>query len=98
ALPKLLETRTATAASLILGSVWAIWHLPLILVGDFSAHGSIMPLIAAFAFTWVSQNARGSVLLAILMHASYQNSERYLGKVFTDGDYAQQQWICRGIW
>ena len=98
ALPKLLETRTALAASLILGSVWAIWHLPLILVGDFSAHGSIMPLIAAFAFTWVSQNAKGSVLLAILMHTSYQNSVRYLGKVFTDADYVQQKWLGDGLW
>jgi len=98
ALPKLLETHSALAASLILGSVWAVWHLPLILVGDFTAHGSIMPVIAAFAFTWVMQNARGSVLLAILMHASYQNSVRYLGKVFTDADYVQQQWIGDGLW
>jgi uncharacterized protein len=38
------------------------------------------------------------VLLAILMHASYQNSVRYLGKVFTDGGYVQQQWIGDGLW
>ena len=98
ALPKLLETRSALAASLMVGSIWAIWHLPLILVGDFTTYGSFMPVIAAFAFTWVSQNAKGSVLLAILMHASYQNSVRYLGKVFTDGDYVQQQWLGVGIW
>jgi uncharacterized protein len=98
ALPKLLETRSALAASLIVGSVWAVWHLPLILVGDFTAYGAFMPVIAAFAFTWISQNAKGSVLLAILMHASYQNSVRYLGKVFTDGDHVQQQWLGVGIW
>ena len=98
ALPKLLETHSALAASLILGSVWAVWHLPLILVGDFTAYGSIMPVIAAIVFTWVSQNAKGSVLLAILMHASYQNSVRYLGKVFTDTDHVQQQWLGDGIW
>ena len=98
ALPKLLETRSALAASLILGSVWAVWHLPLILVGDFTSYGAFMPVIAAIAFTWVSQNAKGSVLLAILMHASYQNSVRYLGKVFTDGDHVQQQWIGVGVW
>ena len=38
------------------------------------------------------------MLLAILMHASYQNSVRYLGKVFTDGDHVQQQWLGNGIW
>jgi uncharacterized protein len=98
ALPRLLETRSATSASLILGSVWAIWHLPLALVGDFTTYGAFMPIIAAFAFTWVSQNARGSVLLAILMHVSHQNSVRFLGKVFTESDHVQQQWLGAGIW
>jgi uncharacterized protein len=98
ALPRLLETRSALAASLILGSVWAVWHLPLILVGDFTSYGAFMPVIAAIAFTWVSQNARSSVLLAILMHASYQNSVRYLGKVFIDADHVQQQWIGVAVW
>jgi membrane protease YdiL (CAAX protease family) len=98
ALPRLLEKYSALAASLILGSVWAIWHLPLILVGDFTAYGAFMPVIAAIVFTWVSQNTRGSVLLAILMHASYQNSVRYLGKVYTDYDHVQQQWLGVGIW
>jgi uncharacterized protein len=98
ALPRLLETHSALSASLILGSVWAVWHLPLILVGDFTSYGAFMPVIAAIAFTWVSQNAKGSVLLAILMHASYQNSVRYLGKVFIDADHVQQQWIGVAIW
>jgi membrane protease YdiL (CAAX protease family) len=98
ALPRLLEKYSALAASLILGSIWAIWHLPLILVNDFTAHGAFMPVIAAVMFTWVFQNSKGSVLLAILMHASYQNSVRYLGKVFTDGDHVQQQWLGNGIW
>jgi membrane protease YdiL (CAAX protease family) len=98
ALPRLLEKYSALSASLILGSVWAIWHLPLILVGDFTAYGALMPVIAAIVFTWVFQNSRGSVLLAILMHASYQNSVRYLGKVFTDGDHVQQQWLGNCIW
>lgn len=98
ALPRLLEKYQALSASLILGTVWAIWHLPLILVNDFTAYGALMPVIAAIVFTWVFQNSRGSVLLAILMHASYQNSVRYLGKVFTDGDHVQQQWLGNGIW
>jgi membrane protease YdiL (CAAX protease family) len=98
ALPRLLEKYSALTASLILGSVWAVWHLPLILVGDFTAYGAFMPVIAAIVFTWVSQNTKGSVLLAILMHASYQNSVRYLGKVYTDYDHVQQQWLGVGIW
>ena len=98
ALPRLLEKYSALSASLTIGVVWAAWHLPLILVNDFTAHGALMPVVASILFTWVFQNSRGSVLLAILMHASYQNSVRYLGEVFTDSDHVQQQWLGNGIW
>ncbi len=98
ALPRLLERHTAFTASLVLGSLWAIWHLPLVLVGDFSTYGAFMPVIAAFVFTWLFQNTRGSVLLAILMHVSHQNAVRYLGKVFVGDDYLRQQWIAVAIW
>ncbi|HVG47532.1 MAG TPA: CPBP family intramembrane glutamic endopeptidase, partial [Rubellimicrobium sp.] len=98
ALPRLLERHSALMASLILGAVWAVWHLPLILVDDFTTYGAFMPVIAAIVFTWVHQNTRGSVLLAILMHVSHQNSVRYLGRVYTNADQVQQQWIGVGLW
>jgi membrane protease YdiL (CAAX protease family) len=98
ALPRLLERHSALMASLILGAVWAVWHLPLILVDDFTTYGAFMPVIAAVVFTWVFQNTRGSVLLAILMHVSHQNSVRYLGRVYTEADQVQQQWIGVGLW
>jgi len=98
ALPQLLKNHGALAASLILGVVWAIWHLPLILVDDFTSYGALMPVLAAIVFTWVFQNGRGSVLLAILMHVSHQNSVRYLSRVYTDGDKVMQQWLAVGFW
>ena len=98
ALPQLLARYSALTASLILGSVWAVWHLPLILVDDFTAYGALMPVIAALVFTWVFQNSSGSVLLAILMHISHQNSVRFLGRVYSDADQVQQQWIGFAIW
>ena len=49
-------------------------------------------------FTWLWQNTRGSVLLAILMHASHQNSVRYLGRVYEGADQVQQQWISVALW
>ena len=98
AVPRLLARHSAFTASLILGIVWAAWHLPLALVGDLTAYGTVSVLLAAFVFTWLYQNTGGSVLLPILMHAAHQNSVRYLGKVFTDGDLVQQQWIAAGIW
>ena len=98
ALPKMLERQGALAASLMLGVLWAAWHLPLGLVGDLTVYGSIHAVLAAVVFTWLWQNTRGSVLLAILMHASHQNSVRYLGRVYEGADQVQQQWIAVALW
>lgn len=97
ATPRLLAGHSALAGSLILGVIWAIWHFPLGLVGDLSLYGTINVVLAAVVFTWLYQNT-GSVLLAILMHVTHQNSVRFLGKVFTGDDYVQQQWIGVAIW
>jgi membrane protease YdiL (CAAX protease family) len=98
ALPRLLERYPALTASLILGVVWAAWHLPLLLVDDLTVYGTINAVLAAVVFTWVYQNTGGSVLIPILMHMSHQNSVRYLGKVFAEPDHSQQQWIAVALW
>lgn len=97
ATPRLLVGRSALAGSLILGVIWAIWHFPLGLVGDLSVYGTINVVLAGVLFTWLYQNT-GSVLLAFIMHVTHQNSVRFLGKVFVEGDYVQQQWIGVAIW
>jgi membrane protease YdiL (CAAX protease family) len=97
-LPPLLDRFPALTASLVLGVIWALWHLPLGLVDDLTLYGSINAVLAAVVFTWVYQNTGGSVLLAILMHMSHQNSVRYLGKVFAEPEHTQQQWIAVAIW
>jgi membrane protease YdiL (CAAX protease family) len=98
ALPVLLRQHSAASASVVLGLFWTLWHLPLAFVGDLSVYGSITTVLAAFVFTWVYQNTNGSVLIAILMHVAHQNSVRYLGKVFVEGDHVQQQWIGTALW
>jgi len=98
ALPRLLSRYPALTASLILGVVWAAWHIPLLLVGDLTVYGTVNAVLAAIVFTWVYQNTGGSVLIPILMHMSHQNSVRYLGEVFAEPDHTQQQWIAVAIW
>ena len=94
----MLERQGALTASLLLGVLWSAWHLPLGLVGDLTIYGSINTVLAAVVFTWLWQNTGGSVLLAILMHASHQNSVRYLGRVYDGADGVQQQWIAVTLW
>ena len=76
ALPRLLAKHSALTASLILGVLWALFHLPLFFTrGDsFASTPALSFLIrmigAAILFTWVFNNTRGSLLLAYLMHAA----------------------------
>ena len=79
-LDRLQEKHTALVSSLILGVVWALWHLPLFFVpGSYQAGlgvGSlafwlfmigIVPL--NLPFTWIYNNTGRSTLAVILFHA-----------------------------
>lgn len=76
ALPRLLERFTGLQASLILGVLWALWHLPTFFIPGLPQSG--VPLAAyviyvcglSVLFTWMYQHTRGSVLLATLFHGA----------------------------
>jgi len=77
ALPRLQAGRSALSASLILGPIWALWHLPLWLTG---APGRTTTLYAAFVvsvialsviLTWVYNSTGGSLLMVVLLHATF---------------------------
>jgi membrane protease YdiL (CAAX protease family) len=77
AMPRLRARYGPLHASLILGLLWAFWHAPIWFSGQWTA--PTLANIAAyvfwvvavtFIFTWVFNNTRGSVLIAILLHGS----------------------------
>ena len=82
ALPRLLQRHNALVASLVLGVVWAVWHLPKFLVvgGTHEGfHWFLLDVLAkAVLFTWLYNHTRGSLLLAILFHASINTSAVFL--------------------
>ena len=66
-------------AILINGSIWAVWHMPIILSGQYQSSVNIMyglisffveVMILAAIFCW-SRNASGSVIPAIILHATH---------------------------
>jgi membrane protease YdiL (CAAX protease family) len=91
ALPRLLEGRSAWAASLILGLLWVGWHLPSYATGAISAIFIPFPLVSAFLFTWLYQHTRGSVLMAILFHGWINTVMAIFSPLFT-GVYLEQMW------
>jgi len=73
ALPRLQSQFGPVVGTIILGVLWALWHLPGFLGGWMT--GGLLPLIVsgvAFSIvvTWVYNNTRGSILLMILFHSS----------------------------
>jgi len=76
ALPRMQTAWSALRASLVLGFLWGLWHLPLYLtVGHPVSEeffGWFLPGIVADAilFTWLYNSTGGSLLLAVLFHAS----------------------------
>ena len=93
ALPRLLVGRSAITASLILGMLHALWHLPLVVGGDERPTILVNVAAAAVLFTWLYHHTAGSVLIAILLHASSDASAAVFGPLFADADAA-----IAGVW
>ncbi|MDN5761332.1 MAG: CPBP family intramembrane metalloprotease [Microlunatus sp.] len=64
-LPVLQERHSPLLATVVLGLVWGVWHIPV-----YGLLGFVVPWILAFFYT-VLWNATGSLLLCILLHASF---------------------------
>jgi uncharacterized protein len=73
--------------------LWALWHLPEFLVPSWAASsgggglsGIVLFTLTAVTFTvvisWVFNNTRASVLLAVLVHSSIDTFSGTLGALF----------------
>jgi CAAX protease family protein len=79
ALPRLQRLHGPLVGSLILAPLWACWHLPLFWVRVWGTPPTILNMVLFLAsvifmtivFTWVFNNTKGSILLAILLHTSF---------------------------
>ncbi len=75
ALPRLQDRYSALTSSAILGLLWGIWHLPLTLAyGDPIVPFLLKITAISVLITWVFNNTCGSMLLAMLCHASLNAS------------------------
>jgi membrane protease YdiL (CAAX protease family) len=85
ALPRLQARRTAFDAALVLGLMWGLWHIPLYFVPGTGQYETVRDAaspafaIGAFVvwtvglsilFTWLFNETGGSLIVAVLFHAS----------------------------
>ncbi len=80
ALPRLQKRHTALNSTLILGVIWAFWHLPAFFYRDtYMAMGLVggLPMLllsilaASIVFTWLYNSTGGSLLIVILFHGFF---------------------------
>jgi membrane protease YdiL (CAAX protease family) len=75
ALDRLQKSNNALKASLVLGLIWALWHLPLFFIEGTTQAAIPMyqfflqTLVLSIFYTWLHNNTAGSVLIAGLFHA-----------------------------
>jgi membrane protease YdiL (CAAX protease family) len=88
ALPRLQEQHGPLLGSLFLAVLWALWHLPLFFTGWGRFYALIgIPLAVllfgltiigyTYVFTWVYNNTRGSLFIAILLHAAINSTSAF---------------------
>ena len=101
ALLRLLAERSALAASLILGALWGAWHLPTFFVTGAPQHGLpfsvfvFLTMAYSVVIGWVYVHARGSVLIASLLHGAINLSQ---GVFLCGVDPAKAYWLLAAVY
>ncbi|HEX5424173.1 MAG TPA: CPBP family intramembrane glutamic endopeptidase [Candidatus Acidoferrales bacterium] len=81
ALPRLAKRMGFARASLLIGVVWAGWHLPQFFLRGADTYGQSFPIWSleviamSVAITWLYTHTNGSVLLPMLMHSAINNTK-----------------------
>ncbi len=109
ALDRLQARWNALVSSLILGAIWALWHLPLFYVKDADPHYTQGPwspwfwmfmaqvVATAVIFTWVFNNTRRSTLAAILVHFIVNLAAGLAGLTVRANVYCTVLWVVAAI-
>jgi membrane protease YdiL (CAAX protease family) len=99
AVPRLQSGRSALVASLILAVLIAGWHLPLMVAGQVHYSDIVLIVAAVIVFNWVFNNAKGSVLIIMLMHAANNAaSGSFFSPMFSGADSIRQSWLLALVW
>ncbi len=81
ALPRLSARLGLSGASVVLGAIWAVWHLPFFFIAgtDKSGQSFLTYLLTvtalSVAMAWLYWRTSGSLLLTMLMHAAINNTK-----------------------
>lgn len=89
ALPRLAAGLGLAQASILLGVIWACWHLPLFFIPGVNQTGQSFPIYLmmvtalSVAIAWLYGHTNGSLLLAMLMHAAINQTAKIVPTAVT---------------
>ena len=81
ALPRLADSIGLRWASILLGVIWAVWHLPQFFIREGDTYGqpflvfALQVIAISVALAWLWNGTRGSLLLPMLLHSAVNNSK-----------------------
>jgi len=99
ALPRLMEKFNPLTASLILGLIWGLWHLPLHFISSSTQY--VIPIweyvlqtvLLTVIYTWLYRGTGGSILIAGIFHAM----GNLTGAIFPYWTTEAGRWISFGL-
>jgi membrane protease YdiL (CAAX protease family) len=80
-LPRLAGRMGLARASIVVGIIWATWHLPLFFIPGTGTTGQSFPIYMlsvtaiSVAIAWLYQHTNGSLFLTMLMHSAINNTK-----------------------
>ena len=108
-LDRLQARWNALVSSLILGAIWALWHLPLFYIKDTYPHYSqgawslwfwlfmVEVIPTAVIYTWIFNNTRRSTLAAILFHFTSNVTAELTNATAGTNFYSTLLWIIAAL-
>jgi len=93
ALPSMLQRQSALVASIGLGIVWTLWHVPVFVADIIPWQDAPAVFAVTFVFTAMYLRTGGSVLIAFLLHAAINGAGEFFIGLFEGADRIRMYWL-----
>lgn len=102
ALPRLQHRLAAIWAALVLGVLWALWHLPELISDPTRQRPPLQFIVWTLAlsviFSWLYNSTNGSLPIVIICHAAIDTAGRFMLPEFAGDGYQLVWWFMVGLY
>jgi uncharacterized protein len=102
ALPRLQRRFDALWAALVVGVLWALWHLPELISEPTGQRPPLQFLVWTLAlsviFTWLYNSTSGSLPIVIIFHTAIDTAGRFIMPEFVGAGYQVVWWLMVGLY